>query len=118
MLYCIEKQDTDMVSATQNVRNTVTERHNSMPFIGPRTLVESIISSGRKKEESSSLLYTFAGPPPGPVQPINTDTRASKIFRLCSEEAIDLVVEETNRYAAQCRGQCTSLTPRGGRTSF
>ena len=92
--------------------NSAIQCHARTSFIGPLTLQETIFSSEWKREESSNLLHTFSGPPPGPVRPIDNSTQAVDLFlRFFPDEAIHLVVEETNRYAAQCRAQCTSPTP-------
>ena len=37
-------------------------------FIGPLTLQDMMLSSKWKKEDSSNSIFSFAGPPPGPVR--------------------------------------------------
>ena len=84
--------------------NSAIQCHARTSFIGPLTLEETIFSSEWKREVSSNLLHTFSGPPPGPVRPIDNSTQAVDLFlRFFPNEAIHLVVEETSRYAAQCR---------------
>jgi len=98
-------------STAQANRSAIRGRSSS--FIGPRTQEETILSSAWRKIESTTSVYSFCGPQPGPVRPIDSSTRAVALFqRFFSDEAIALVIEETNRYAAQCRAQCTSPTPR------
>ena len=69
-------------------------------FVGP---LSQHLSSW-KRDEGSKGAYTFSGPQPGPVKSVNVDTKAVDLF-LCffTPEALDLVVDETNRFASQCR---------------
>ncbi len=54
--------------------------------------------------ESTHIVYPFSGPQPGPLRPIGSNARAIELFHIFfSDEALELVVAETNRYAAQCR---------------
>ena len=96
-----------------SIANSAIQCHACTSFIGPLTLEVTIFPSEWKREESSNLLHAFSGPPPlGPVRPIDNSTQAVDLFlRFFPDEAIHLVVEETNRYSAQCRAQCTSPTP-------
>ena len=82
-------------------------------FIGPLTLRDMILSSKWKKEESSNCIFSFAGQPPGPVRSVDSNTRAIDLFlRFFPNETFDLVVEEMNRYATQCRSQHISSHSR------
>ena len=57
-----------------------------------------------KREESSALYFPFAGPQPGPVTAVTDDAAPLEVFeRYFTSEVWDLIVDETNRYAATCR---------------
>ena len=57
-----------------------------------------------KCEGSDALYFPFAGPQPGPVTAVTDDTAPHEVFeRYFISEVWDLIVDETNRYAATCR---------------
>ena len=89
---------------------SISQRFTRPPVIGPLTFGDSVLTSKWKKEDSSSSVYSFDGPLPGPVRPVDGSTQANNLF--LRNEAIALVVEETNRYASQCRSECSSPTQR------
>ncbi len=98
---------------TSSTGRSTTRGCTKSRFIGPLTFEESTLSSPWKKMESTHIVYPFSGPQPGPLRPIGSNARAIELFHIFfSDEALELVVAETNRYAAQCRAQCTSPTPR------
>ena len=101
-------------SVTEISSNTsISQCFTRIPVIGHFTLEDSILSSKWKKEDSSSSLYSFDGPLSGPVRPVDGSTQANDIFlSFFSDEVIALVVEEFNRYASQCRSECSSPTQR------
>ncbi len=88
-------------------------RKQKSKFIGPLTYQDTIMSAPWEKVEGNNIVHTFSGPQPGPEQPISSDANAINLFlRFFTIEAFDLVVEETNRFALQCRSQHISAHTR------
>ena len=68
-------------SVTEISSNTsISQRFTRSPVIGPVTFEDSILSSKWKKEDSSSSLYSFDGPLPDPVRPVDGSTQANNLF--------------------------------------
>ena len=60
-----------------------------------------ILQGEWKKEEGSTSVYRFTGPPPGPATPVNRGMSAIELHsRFFTDEVWDLLVVETNCYAA------------------
>ena len=68
-------------SVTEISSNTsISQRFTRPPVIGPLTFEDSVLSSKWKKEDSSSSVYSFDGPLPGPVRPVDGSTQANNLF--------------------------------------
>ena len=62
-----------------------------------------------KREESSTLNYTFRGDEPGPSIPVDSSTAMELFPRFFTDEVWELITTETNRYAARLRNRV--ITP-------
>ena len=71
-----------------------------------------ILVDGWKKQANVYTKFPFAGPIPGPTLP-STDESASACFsRFFTDEVWELLVVETNRFAAQFRASQSASRPR------
>ena len=74
------------------------------PVYGPLTEEDTILAGPWLKRESEGFAWRYSGPTPGPSQPVDTSMSASELFaRYFTDEVWQLIVDETNRYAASCR---------------
>ena len=74
------------------------------PVYGPLTEADTILAGPWLKRESEGFPWLYSGPTPGPSQPVHTSLSASELFtRYFTDEVWQLIVDETNRYAASCR---------------
>ena len=72
--------------------------------VGMSSRQKEVLLGTWKKEESNALSFNFAGPPPGPVEPVTSDTTIVDVFyRYFTPEVWELLVVETNHYGAGCR---------------
>ena len=71
------------------------------PVYGPLTEEDTILTGLWLKRESEGFAWLYSGPTPGPSQPVDTSMSASELFtRYFTDEVWQLIVDETNRYAA------------------
>jgi len=71
---------------------------------GPCTYHQCILQGSWEKKESDTAVFCFKGVMPGP--PVDDSASAVDLFCRCfTDEVWDLLVAETNRYAARCRQQ-------------
>ena len=74
------------------------------PVYGPLIEENTILAGPWLKRESEGFAWRYSGPTPGPSQPVDTSMSASELFaRYFTDEVWQLIVDETNRYAASCR---------------
>ena len=65
---------------------------------------DTILTGPWLKRESEGFPWLYSGPTPGPSQPVDTSMFASELFaRYFTDEVWQLIVDETNRFAASCR---------------
>ena len=64
------------------------------------------------KKENEYTSFPFAGPTPGPTSPSGGLSASACFSRFIIDDVWDLLVEETNRYAASCRQSGTHRRPR------
>ena len=74
---CIGTEATTARSVSSNT--SISQHFTRIPFIGPLTLEDSILSSKWKKKDSSNSLYSFDGPLPG-LRPVDGSTQANDLF--------------------------------------
>ena len=86
-------------------------RGRGSSVFGPCTYDQYILQGDWEEKEPEAAVYRFKGAVPGP-SPVDDSTSAVDLFcRFFTDEVWDLLVAETNRYAARCRQQNTH--PRG-----
>ena len=66
---------------------------------------------GWQKQDNSCTRFLFSGPTPGPTTPSTGQSASACFGRFFTDEVWDLPVEETNRYAAECRGSQSARRP-------
>lgn len=71
-----------------------------------------VFVDGWKKQENSYTTFSFTGETPGPATPSAGESWFSYFDWFFTSEVWDLLVTETNRFAAQSRANITS--PRRG----
>ena len=71
------------------------------PVNGPLTKEDTILTGPWLKPQSEGFAWLYSGQTPGPSQPVDTSMSASELFtRYFTDEVWQLIVDETNRYAA------------------
>ena len=71
-----------------------------------------VLVEGWKKQENQFEDYQFRGGTPGPTRPSAGESASACFNRFFTDEVWDLLVQETNRFAAQVRATLTSPTSR------
>ena len=71
-----------------------------------------ILVNGWKQQENVFTRYPFQGATPGPTTPSSGESASACFNRFFTDEVWDLLVEETNRFAAQVRATLTSPSSR------
>ena len=71
-----------------------------------------VLVEGWAKQDNVFADYPFRGGTPGPTTPSAGESAGACFGRFFTEEVWDLLVRETNRFAAQVRAELTSSSPR------
>ena len=80
---------------------------------GRVAVVLAVLVAVWKEEEPRSLVHVFTGDEPGPRSSISSSETAKEAFcRFLTDDVWDLMVCETNHYAARCRGAQHHQSPR------
>ena len=69
----------------------------------------AVLIDGWKKQDNTFTHFPFCGSIPGPTTPSAGESASGRFF---TDEVWDLLVDETNRYAAQCRASMSARRPR------
>ena len=70
------------------------------------TYDQCILQGCWEKKESDTAVFHFKGAMPGPSSPVNDSASTVDHFcRFFADEVWDLLVAETNHYAARCKQQ-------------
>ena len=65
---------------------------------------QQILEAVWKREESNALVHDFCGNAPGPSRSVSSTETAMEAFcKYFTDEVWDLLVVETNRFAARCK---------------
>ena len=83
------------------------------PVFGPLTEDQTTLEGPWERKESNALCWGYAGSAPGPASTVSTTVSALDLFcRFFVVGVWDLLVTETNRYAAQTMQNSTHAHPR------
>ena len=86
------------------------QRRVQTPLVSENQLV---LQGPWKKEESNSLIFPFKGDEPGPTVHVDSSTSAMDVFsRFFTNNVWELIVMETNNYAASVTEQSSHSSPR------
>ena len=66
-------------------------------------LWRNVFSKQWERKESEAYVFPFCGPTPAPTTPIGSESATELFKRFFKDDVCDLLVTETNRYAAQQR---------------
>ena len=80
-------------------------------MFGPLTEDQTIMDGPWERKESNALCWGYDGPTPGPTGRTSVVSTTVSILDLFCR-LFDLLVTETNRYAAQTMQNSTHTTPR------
>ena len=83
-----------------------------MPEDGLTERERKVLKGQWQKIENEYTSFPFTGPTPGPASPSGGLSASACFSRFITDDVWDLLVQETNRYAASCRQGSTHRRPR------